>query len=164
MNEYIMIMCVYIYIFAWLVGNQRHAYLALSQTRCRVAAPCWFSMPCCGSAGERIPGCCCSSFGHGKGVGRKRAAQELEATAKYLAAPLGHLRLQGSERLKPETIQSCTQNSGAQKQKDTKSQSHRGRKGKERDQKHPTTLAFRMFLQRNQLQIPSLKIQCTRIQ
>ena len=54
--------------------------------RCRVAAPCWFSMPCCGSAGGHIPGCCCSSFGHGKGVGRKLAAPALEATAKYLRA------------------------------------------------------------------------------
>ena len=68
----------------------------------RVAAPCWFSMPCCGSAGGHIPGCCCSSFGHGKGVGRKLAAPALEATAKYLRARWVGIckRLQGSESLK----------------------------------------------------------------
>ena len=66
-----------------------------------IAAPCWFSMPCCGSAGGHIPGCCCSSFGHGKGVGRKLAVPELEATAKYLRGDrVGSCkRLQGSEML-----------------------------------------------------------------
>lgn len=41
-------------------------------------------MPRCGSAVWHILGCCCSSFGHGKGVGRRLAAPVLEAIAKYL--------------------------------------------------------------------------------